>query len=70
MSLLTNAEKREIVDQHIRNVDFSTYNTELEIATASAVSSPDQATLDVLNARLADLQAKRQTLETEKASLL
>ena len=70
MSLLSNAEKREIVDQHLRNIDFAIYNAELDLATAQAVASPDQASIDVINNKIADLSAKRQVLETEKASLV
>lgn len=70
MSLLTNAEKREIVDQHIRNVDFAIYNAELDLATAQAVATPDQASIDVINNRITDLNAKRTVLEAEKASLV
>lgn len=66
MTTLSNAEKKDIIDQHVRTVDYSIYNVELEVLTANAVSSPDTQTIAALNARLSDLNAKRTALLAEK----
>jgi hypothetical protein len=66
---LTNEEKLSIVNQHIKSVDYSLYGHELDLIQANAASSPDAAQVSAINARMAEANAKKAALFTEKNSL-
>ena len=68
MSLLTNADKLSVVNQHIKSLDFQIYNTELDIV-ANAESPVNSETVSGLNTRLTALNSKRALLEAEAAPL-
>jgi hypothetical protein len=67
MSLLTNADKLSVVNQHIKSLDFQIYNSELDLIVANAESPVNSETVSGINTRLTALNAKRSVLETEAA---
>lgn len=66
---LTNEEKINIVNQHIRAIEFASYNADLDLIEANAVSSTDASVISEINARKASIDAKLTALNTEKTSL-
>lgn len=69
MSLLTDADKLNLVNQHIKSLDFQIYNAELDLIEANAESPVNAENISAINARLTVLNAKRDVLETEAAQL-
>jgi hypothetical protein len=68
-TILTNEEKINIIDQHIKTVEYSIYGTELDLIEANAVSFPDTQLIAALDARLVEAGLRKSALESEKASL-
>lgn len=66
---LTNEEKLNIVNQHIKSVDYNIYGYELDLIQANAVSLPDAAQIAAINSRISDANAKKTALVLEKDSL-
>ena len=66
---LTNEEKINIVNQHIRTIEFASYNADLDLIEANAVSSTDASVISEINARKASIDAKLTALNAEKTSL-
>jgi hypothetical protein len=69
MTILTNEEKVAIINQHKRTVEYTKYGVELSILEENSVESPNQETLDSLNASISDLNSKLAVLDAEIASL-
>lgn len=69
MTTLTNQEKIDIVNQHLKNVNYSLYNLSLSVVEENAVSEPNSDSLANLNSQISDLTAKKTTLEAELQSL-
>jgi hypothetical protein len=67
---LTKEEKIIIIDQHLKNLDFSIYGLELEIIQYEAGSTVDPEGLERINNNLSTLNAKRDALNAEKSSLV
>jgi len=66
---LTNEEKVNIVNQHIKSTDYVIYGYELDLIQANALSTPDTEQITAVNIRLAQANSKRAALVTEKNSL-
>lgn len=66
---LTKEEKIDIVNQHIRSLDYGIYNAELDKMEAEAVPNPEAGVLSTLTDRLALLNSKRSVLVAELESL-
>ena len=69
MTTLTNEEKLNIVNQHIKSVEYSIYGHELDLIQANAVASPDAGQITAINARITESNAVKAALVTEKNSL-
>jgi hypothetical protein len=67
--ILTNEEKINIVNQHLRNLEFLKYNTYLDSLEASAVSSSEELITQIEN-RKVEVEAKIKILQDERQSLL
>jgi len=67
--ILTNEEKLAVLDQHLKNVEYSIYGIELDLIEANSVSIQDETLISGLNARLDDQNAKKDALLAEKATL-
>jgi len=72
MTLLTNADKLNIVNQHMKSIDFQVYNLQLDLIEANAESPVNSETVSTLTGRMNVLNAKRVALESEaeKAELV
>lgn len=66
---LNNAEKISIVEQHIKNLEFSRYNLQTTLLAEQALTSPDTAVIMNAENRIAEIDAKKAALTTELASL-
>jgi len=66
---LTNEEKVNIVNQHIKSTDYVIYGYELDLIQANALSTPDTEQINAVNIRLAQANSKKAALVTEKNSL-
>jgi hypothetical protein len=69
MTLLTNADKLNLVDQHIKSIDYQAYNLELDLIEANAESPVNSDSVSTLNTRINALAAKRTALESEAETL-
>jgi len=67
---LTKEEKTIIIDQHIRNLDFSIYGLELEVIQYNAGATVDPEGLERITNSLGILNAKKAALNEEKSSLV
>ena len=67
--ILTNEEKLNVVNQHIKSVEYSLYGHQLDLIQANAVASPDAGQITAINARIAEANAVKTALVTEKNSL-
>ena len=69
MTLLTNADKLNLVNQHMKSIDFQMYNLQLDLIEANAESPVNSETISTSTARLNSLTAKRAALESESETL-
>jgi hypothetical protein len=68
-TLLTNADKLSVVNQHIKGIDFQLYNLELDLLEANAEATPNAENISSINGRVTSLNAKRAVLATEALEL-
>jgi hypothetical protein len=68
-TLLTNADKLNIVNQHMKSIDFQVYNLQLDLIEANAESPVNSETVSTLTGRINVLNAKRTALELEAEPL-
>jgi hypothetical protein len=66
---LTNEEKLNIVNQHLKVVDYAIYGYQLDLLEAEAVATPDASFVASLNERISNATLKRTALVEEKNSL-
>ena len=66
---LSNDEKVNIINQHIRSLRFAEYNASLDLIEATAVSTPDAVTVSEIASRKTAIAARIAALEVEKAPL-
>lgn len=66
---LTNEEKLNIVNQHLKVVDYAIYGYQLDLLEAEAVATPDASFIASLNERISNATLKRTALVEEKNSL-
>lgn len=66
---LTNIEKKSIIDQAIKQLDYSIYSSEIEVIQIEAVTPVDQEQLSAYAARITNLNAKRAALVAEELLL-
>jgi hypothetical protein len=69
MTLLTDEDKLNLVNQHIKSIDFQVYNLQLDLIEANAESPVNTENVSTINGRLTSLNAKRTALESEAAGL-
>ena len=68
-TLLTNADKLSVVNQHIKSIDFQLYNLELDLLEANAETTPNADNISSLDGRVTSLNAKRAVLAAEALEL-
>ena len=66
-ALLTYEEKSGIINQHIKNLDYSIFNIEMSLVEEKAIKKSE--TSDSLESQLADLNLKRDALLAELSKL-
>lgn len=62
---LSNIEKKSIVDQAIKQIDYMIYSSDIEVLQIEAVTPVDQDQLDAYTQKIAKLNAKRLALVAE-----
>ena len=65
MTLLTNADKLNLVNQHMKSIDFQMYNFQLDLIEANAESPVNSETVSNITGKINVLTAKRTALESE-----
>lgn len=68
-TILTNEEKAAIVNQHIKNIEYSIYNLEISVIEEESVSTPDSNKISALNSDITELNLKKAALTAELALL-
>jgi hypothetical protein len=66
---LTTDEKISIVDQHLKNLQYTRYNLELSVKEANAAAVPNTATIDSLTLQMSDIDAQSAVINTELTTL-
>jgi len=66
---LTNQEKLNIVNQHIKSLDYALYGFELDLVQANAVSVPDSEQIASIDSKISELNSKKAALVLEKNSI-
>mgnify|MGYP006268239425 CR=1 FL=1 len=66
---LTNEEKIELVNQHLKNIEFSLFNFSLSLVEEQALSSPNGEVITSLNNQIAQANAKKTALLEELEGL-
>lgn len=67
---LTNEEKRQILDQHMKNIVVNKYNLHVAIIAEQAAGHEDPSALAILNEKMSAEQAKYDALLVEYSSLI
>lgn len=66
---LTNEEKLNIVNQHLKSVDYSIYGLQLDLIEINSTANPDASQVSNINTRTTAANARRAALVTERDSL-
>jgi len=66
---LTNEDKLNIIEQHIKSIDYGIYGVQLDLMEINAIPNQDAAQVANLNSRLSVLNSKRMVLVNERDSL-
>jgi hypothetical protein len=66
---LTNEEKLNIVNQHIKSIDYSIYGLQLDLMESQAIDTPDTIQVSSITGRISSANARRAVLVTERNSL-
>jgi hypothetical protein len=66
---LAKEDKLSIIDQHIRNIEYSIYGSQLDLIEAQAVASPDAVSVASINDRITSATAKKTALLAERAEV-
>lgn len=67
---LTDKDKNEILGSHIRSHEYSMYNLEVSRTEAESLPIIDQAVIDSLNLKIAEIQSKIAALKAKQALLV
>ena len=67
--MISNAEKIQIIDGHLKQLAYEKYNAEIKIEYNGINPELNDSELEALNNLLADLNAKIQMLESKKTLL-
>lgn len=67
--VLTNEEKIGIVEQHLRNLEYSKFNVSISLIEESSITPVKQDLIDDLEKQIADINAKIESLVAELATL-
>jgi hypothetical protein len=66
---LTKQEKIDIINQHLKNLEYSKYNSEISLVEESAAIEPQPTLIDEINIQIDNINAKTSALLSEIESL-
>lgn len=66
---LTNADKLNILNQHLKGIEFAIYGLELDLIVENATSDPSEDAITSITNRLSSLALKRTALLEEASTL-
>jgi hypothetical protein len=66
---LTVDEKLNIIDQHIKQMQYSIYGAELDLVEANAIVDVDETVITSITNRISTATAKKDALVLTRASL-
>lgn len=66
---LTKEEKIDIINQHLKNLEYSKFNSEISLVEESAASEPQQNLIDEIQGQIDSINAKKAALLSEISSL-
>jgi hypothetical protein len=66
---LTVDEKISIIDQHIKQMQYSIYGSELDLIEANAIADVDETVITSITNRISTATAKKDALVLTRASL-
>jgi len=66
---LTKEEKIDIINQHLKNLEYSKYNSEISLVEESAAGKPQQNLIDEIQEQIDNINAKTSALLSEIESL-
>jgi hypothetical protein len=66
---LTKQEKIDIINQHLKNLEYSKYNSEISLVEESAAIEPQPILIDEINRQIDNINAKTSALLSEIESL-
>jgi hypothetical protein len=72
MAILTKEEKAQIINSHIRSLEFNKYNLEIDIIQENAKETPSTETINSINTQKSEVsdQIAALTSELTKVNLL
>lgn len=66
---LSNEDKVSIIDQHLRNLEYSKYNLEISILEENAATTPDPSVIAGNQSKISEIENKITALNNTKAEL-
>jgi heat shock protein HspQ len=66
---LTKEEKIDIINQHLKNLEYSKYNSEISLVEESAAGKPQQNLIDEIQEQIDNINAKTSALLSTIESL-
>ena len=67
--ILTKEEKIDIINQHLKNLEYSKFNSEMSLVEESAAVQPQQILIDEIQGQIDSINAKQEALLSEIDSL-
>jgi hypothetical protein len=67
--ILTKEEKIDIINQHLKNLEYSKFNSEMSLVEESAAVQPQQILIDEIQGQIDNINAKQEALLSEIDSL-
>lgn len=67
--MLTNDQKIDLIDSHLKNLAYNKYNLQLSLIEENSVTPINQAAVDSIEEQISVINTKVSALEAEKASL-
>jgi hypothetical protein len=67
--ILTKEEKINIINQHLKNLEYSKFNSEISLVEESAAVQPQQILIDEIQGQIDNINAKQSALLLEISSL-
>jgi hypothetical protein len=66
---LTKEEKIDIINQHLKNLEYSKFNSEMSLVEESSAVQPQQILIDEIQGQIESINAKQEALLSEIDSL-